>query len=75
MTGKVAAGLVFIAQVCTGIGALILTADEVPFGLDAHDVGLSLVWASNIATVIVVAIRRNLVPGVETGIGDEGTNV
>ena len=71
LTSVTAAWLVTIGQICSGVGALILTADEVPFGLDARDVGLSLVWASNIASIIVVALRKNVIPGIQSGVGTE----
>lgn len=72
LSSQVAAWLVTLGQVCSGIGALILTADDVPFGLDPRDIGLSLVWVSNIATIVVVALRKNVVPGITSGVGTEG---
>lgn len=71
MTGKVSKVLITLAQIANATGAFILSADAVPFDLDAADIGLSLVWFGTIATFAVVAIRANLIPGVTTGIGNE----
>ena len=71
MSSRLAGHLVTFSTFAAAVGAFILSADEVPFGLDAYDVGLSLVWAGTIANFAVVAIRRNAVPGITTGIGTE----
>lgn len=71
MTEKLAKFLITLGQTANGIGAFITTADRVPFGLDATDVGLSLIWFGTFATIAVVAIRANLIPGVTTGVGNE----
>ena len=71
MSSKLAGWLVTFATFAASVGAFILSADEVPFGWDAYNVGLSLVWAGAIANFAVVAIRRNAVPGITTGIGTE----
>jgi hypothetical protein len=69
LSSAVASWLVTAGQILSGVGALILATDQMPWGIDAYDVGLSLVFASNIATVIVVALRKNVVPGVTSGQG------
>lgn len=71
MTGTLARFLATIAQIASGAGAFILSADAVPFGLDARDVGLACVWAGTFATIAVIAIRGNWLPGITTGIGTE----
>ena len=71
MTSKVAAYLVALSSFCSAVGAFILSADAVPFGLDAYDAGLSLVWVGTFSNFGVVAIRRDLIPGVTTGVGTE----
>jgi len=71
MTSKLAASLVTLSSFASAVGAFILSADAVPFGFNAFDVGLSLVWAGTIANFAVVAIRRDLIPGWTTGIGTE----
>ena len=71
MTEKLAKWLITLAQTANGIGAFIVSADRVPFGLDASDVGLSLIWVGTFATIAVLAIRQNLIPGVTTGVGRE----
>lgn len=73
MTSKIAAWLVTLAQAASAIGAFLLSADEAPFGINAYDAGISLVWFGTIATFVVVAIRRNLIPGTTTGSGNETT--
>ena len=71
MTGQLSKFLITLAQIANGIGAFITTADKVPFGLDASGVGLSLIWFGTFATICVVAIRGNWIPGIQTGIGNE----
>ena len=71
LSSRVAGWLVTFSTFTAAVGAFILSADSVPFGLDAYDVGLSLVWAGNIANFAVVALRRNVVPGVTSGVGTE----
>lgn len=71
MSSKLAATLVAFSSFASAVGAFVLSADAVPFGLNAYDVGLSLVWAGTIANFAVVAIRRDLIPGVTTGVGTE----
>lgn len=67
-SSRLAAWLVTFSTFVAAVGAFILSADEVPFGLDAYDVGLALVWAGNIANFAVVALRRNAVPGITSGV-------
>lgn len=71
LSSTVAAWLVVVGQICSGVGAMILTADAVPFDLDARDVGLSLVWVANIASIVVVALRKDVVPLITSGVGTE----
>ena len=71
MTSKLAAYLVTISSFTSAVGAFILSADAIPFGLSAYDWGLSLVWVGTIANFAVVAIRRDLIPGISTGVGTE----
>ena len=73
LSSRVASWLVVAGQIASGIGALLLATDPsaMPFGLDAYDYGLTLVFLSNIATVIVVALRKNVVPGLTSGQGTE----
>lgn len=71
MTGALSKWLIAAAQAAGAIGTLMVTADKVPFGLDAFDVGLSLIWFGQGATIIVAAIRGNVIPGVTTGVGNE----
>ena len=72
LSSRVASYLVTFSTFVAALGAYLLTADQVPFGWDAFDVGLSLVWAGNVANFAVVALRRNAIPGVTTGVGTEG---
>jgi len=71
MTSKLSKGLITLAQIANGIGAFFLSANTVPFGLDAHDAGLALVWFGTIATICVTALRGNWIPGITTGTGNE----
>lgn len=71
MTSQLSKFLITIAQIANGVGAFVLSADAVPFGLDAMSVGLAFVWTGTIATIVVTAIRGNWIPGVTTGVGNE----
>ena len=75
MSSKLAATLVAFSSFASAVGAFILSADQVPFGFNAFDTGLSLVWAGTIANFAVVAIRRDLIPGITTGVGTEPQGV
>jgi hypothetical protein len=71
MPSAVAAWLTMIGQAAAAIGALLLATEPsaVPFGIDPFDFGLTLVFASNVATAVVVALRKNLLPGITSGSG------
>jgi hypothetical protein len=71
MTGNIHRVLVTIASAAAAIGAFVLSADKVPFGMDAYDIGLTLVWIGSIANIVATVIRANWIPGVTTGTGNE----
>lgn len=73
LSSAVASWLIAAGQIASGLGALLLATDptSMPFDVDPYDLGLSLVFASNVATVIVVALRKNVVPLVTSGQGTE----
>ena len=73
LSSAVASWLVTAGQIASGVGALLLATDpaSMPFNLDPYNIGLTLVFASNLITVVVVALRKNLVPGVISGSGTE----
>ena len=73
LSSKVAAWLITAGQIASGLGALLLATspESMPFGFNPYDFGLALVLASNVATVIVVALRKNVVPLVTSGVGTE----
>ena len=62
-----------LAQAASAIGAFLLSTETAPFNINPDDAGLALVWFGTIATFVVVAIRRNLIPGTTTGSGNETT--
>lgn len=61
--------IVTIGSIASGIGAFLVSSDTVPFGWDAYDIGLSLIWLGTIANIVSTAIRANVVPGVTSGTG------
>lgn len=71
MSSQLARFLGTVGQIANGIGAFMLSADAVPFGLDAYDVGLAFVWTGSISTLIVIAIRGNWIPVITSGVGNE----
>ena len=71
LSSRVAAWLITAQQILGGVGTLILTTDQMPWGIDAYDVGLALMIAAQVATIITVALRKNVVPGVTSGVGTE----
>lgn len=72
LSSKFAGWLVTAGTFAAAVGTFLISADEAPFGWDGRDVGLLLNWFGIIANFAVVAIRRNAIPGVTTGVGTEG---
>lgn len=64
--------LVTAASIATAIGAYIVGAETVPFDLDAQDVGLALIWSGTIVNIVATAVRANWIPGIATGIANDG---
>ena len=71
MTGNVHRLITTIAGIFSGVGAFLLSADAAPFGIDAYNLGLSMVWAGTIVTIVGTTLRANWLPGVTTGVGHE----
>lgn len=71
MTGQIHKIIVTVSSLGTGIGAFILGTDTVPFGLDAYDWGLSLIWTGTILNIVATVVRANWIPGTTTGVGNE----
>ena len=71
MSSTVSSWLITLGQVTSALGAMLLVADpeSVPFGLDAYQIGVTCVFISNLATAIVVGLRKNIIPGVTSGSG------
>lgn len=63
--------LVTLSSIASLVGAYIVSADQVPFGWDAFDVGLTLIWTGGIATIVSTSLRENWLPGVNSGVGTE----
>ncbi len=72
LSSQVAGWLVTISTFTAGVGTFLLTANEAPWGLDAHNIGLTLSWIGVISNLAVVALRRDAVPGITSGVGTEG---
>lgn len=76
MTGKLAAFLATLAYVATGISGVLIVAEPSNLGIEGDTLQVVAGWlalGASVVGVVVVAIRRNLIPGAETGIGNEGT--
>jgi len=71
MSETVYKAVLTVSQVAAAVGAFVLSADAVPFGFDAYDVGLAMVWLGTIAGIIATVWRANWIPGITTGIGNE----
>lgn len=71
MSSGLASVLVTISTFTIATGTFLMTADRAPFGWDATDAGLTLNWIGIIANFAVISIRRDLIPGVTTGVGTE----
>lgn len=66
MPSILASWLVTIGQICGAVGLLLLD-EELPYGLDGYDLGRALIIAGQVSSIIVVALRNNLIPRTESG--------
>lgn len=74
VTGKVAAWLVTISSVAVGISGLLIVTEPSSLGVSGDTLNVIAGWlalAGAATNIIVVALRRNLVGGVTSGIGLE----
>lgn len=62
--------IVTVAQVLSGIGALIILQENEMLGIS--DVGAAwTIFIANVLTVVSTALRANWIPGLESGVGAE----
>lgn len=74
MTAKAAAGLATVAYIATSVAGVLIITEPTTLGVTANTLTVVAGWLALGGSVMgfgVVAIRRNLLPGVETGIGKE----
>lgn len=77
MTGKLAAFLATLAYIATGVSGIFIVAQPSSLGVSGSTlqiIGGWLALGGSIFGVVVIAIRRNLIPGVTTGVGNEPPN-
>jgi len=77
MTGRAAAFLVTISSVAVGISGILIVTEPSSLGVSGDTLSVVAGWlalAGSVVNIVVVALRRNLVPTVESGIGNSGTN-
>lgn len=78
MTGKLAAFLATLAYVATGISGIFIVAQPSSLGVSADTlqiIGGWLALGGSVFGVIVIALRRNLIPGTESGVGSSNPDV
>ena len=74
MTGRAAGFLVTVSSVAVGISGILIVTEPSSLGVSGDTLKLVAGWlalAGSITNIMVVALRRNYVPGVQTGIGTE----
>ena len=62
--------IVTIAQVLSGVGALMIVSENDVLGI-SDQAAAWVIFAANVLTVVATSIRGNWIPGVTTGVGTE----
>jgi len=74
MTSKAAAFLITLASILTGVSGILIVAEPSSLGLSEETLKMVAGWCAlggSVFSIVVISIRKNLLPGVETGEGME----
>lgn len=73
LSSKLAAYLVTLGTFTTSVGTYLLAGGEMPFnwGDYSHDIGLTMNLIGLFSTYLTVALRRDSLPFVTSGVGTE----